>query len=471
MGKVIFAAMLVDSLKNIALSLTLVQALVVLGLTYWLFLQPSPPIPTLDYDEWWGPETSRKVDRGVTPFNITFSDDMINDLKYRLKNHVPFSPPLDGVGFEYGFNTNILDEWVDYWAQKYPFKQKERFLNKFPQYKTNIQGLDIHFIRVKPQAKNKEIIPLLLLHGWPGSVREFYESIPFLTAVSDSRDFVLEVIVASLPGYGFSDPAVRPGLGPAQMAVVMRNLMHRLGHEKFYIQGGDWGSQVSHCMTVLFPTEILGSHINFGIVSTLKAMVAQYLISFYPTLFMDKNLVDRLEYNKGIFRELGYFHLQSTKPDTLGVSLNDSPVALLAYILEKSAAATDFDNIKFEDGGTRSWRFTKDQILDNLMIYWASNSITTSMRIYAESCSKAHNKLGMQRIKSIVPTWLVQAKNEIYFQPPLILNMKYKNLVNITILNEGGHFLAWEMPLTFSEDVLMAVDVFRKLKSSVEDEL
>ncbi|XP_060807763.1 juvenile hormone epoxide hydrolase-like [Amyelois transitella] len=451
--------------------LLLIPAVVILGLGYWLFLQPPPPIPNLNYEEWWGDESLKgKQDTSVRPFNITFSDGMIKDLKSRLKNHVPFRLPLEGVGFEYGFNTKMIDEWTTYWAVKYPFRERERFLNQYPQFKTNIQGLDVHFIRVKPQVKNKEVIPLLLLHGWPGSVREFYEAIPLLTAVTKERDYAIEVIVPSLPGYGFSDPASRPGLGPAQMAVIMRNLMHRLGHQKFYIQGGDWGSQISNIMTVMFPKEILGSHINFGFVPSLKAMVLQYFISFYPTLFMEASLVERLEYNKLVLVELGYYHLQSTKPDTIGVCLTDSPVGLLAYILEKSVAATNLHNVKLEDGGMRSWRFSKDQILDNLMIYWTGNSITTSIRIYAESASKAHTKLGFHLLKSYVPTWVAQAKYEIYYHPPVVLRMKYDNLVNVSVLNEGGHFLAWELPKVFSEDVLNAIAAFKKLQKS-KDEL
>ncbi|KPJ20778.1 Juvenile hormone epoxide hydrolase [Papilio xuthus] len=130
---------------------------------------------------------------------------MIKDLKDRLKSHRPYIPPLEGVGFEYGFNSKQMNSWVKYWAEEYPFAAREQLFNKYPQFKTNIQGLDIHFIRVKPEVPaGVQTVPLLLLHGWPGSVREFDAAIPLLTAVSKDRDFALELIVPSLPGYGFS---------------------------------------------------------------------------------------------------------------------------------------------------------------------------------------------------------------------------------------------------------------------------
>ncbi|KAI5645213.1 juvenile hormone epoxide hydrolase [Phthorimaea operculella] len=169
--------------------------------------QNSTSIASLDFNEWWGPTALKgHEDTSVRPAQIHFDDEMIKDLQERLRNHISFQPPLEDSGFSYGFNSDSIESWLNYWAEEYPFKEREAYLNQFPQFKTNIQGLDIHFIRIKPTVtSDKEVIPLLLLHGWPGSIREFFDAIPLLTAESQDRDFAVELIVPCLPGFGFSD--------------------------------------------------------------------------------------------------------------------------------------------------------------------------------------------------------------------------------------------------------------------------
>ena len=167
---------------------------------------------------------------------------MIKKLKFRLDDADPFIEPLEGTAFEYGFNTKRLQEVVEYWKTSYIPKWTERltFLNQFPHFKTQIQGLDIHFIHVKPKTnKDTKVFPLLLLHGWPGSIREFYDIIPLLTTPSKDN-IAFEVVVPSLPGFGFSEGASKKGLGADKIAVIMKNLMDRVGVDKFYIQAGDW---------------------------------------------------------------------------------------------------------------------------------------------------------------------------------------------------------------------------------------
>ncbi|XP_059061283.1 juvenile hormone epoxide hydrolase-like [Achroia grisella] len=443
---------------------------------YLLFIESPPPLPKLDYNAWWGPEKLRqRQDTSIRPFAINFTETMINDLRGRLRNHRDFTPPLEGIAFEYGFNTKALDSWIQYWAEEYPFEDREKHINQFPQFKTNIQGLDIHFVRVKPQVPaNVEVVPLLLLHGWPSSVLEFYSVVPLLTTLSKGNNFALEVIIPSLPGYGYSDAAVRPGLGAIEIAVVLRNLMRRLGHDQFYIQGGDWGGIICSNMATLFPKEVLGYHTNFGILRDPKSFILELLISIYPPLFMDPELVDRLYPLSKSFsflvEESGYFHIQATKPDTIGVSLTDSPAGLLAYILEKTSVATRPENRNLEDGGLTKY-FTREHLVDNLMMYWTSNSITSSMRLYAETINKKQLSVKIHQIPTSVPTWVVQAKHEISYQPPIILKFKYHNLVNVRAIDIGGHFLASELPQVFADDVLDAIQAFRSLKKSSKSEL
>nr|XP_034825845.1 juvenile hormone epoxide hydrolase-like [Maniola hyperantus] len=446
-----------------------VVSLAVISVGIWLFLSAQTPgfPPQLDPNEWWGPmELRGKTDASIKPFQVRFGQEMIRDLKERLKNHREVIPPLEGVGFEYGFNSKQLDPWVKYWAEDYKFQEREKFFNKFPQFKTNIQGLDVHFIRVKPQVPaGVATVPLLLMHGWPGSVREFYEAISLLTKKADGYDFVFEVIVPSLPGYGFSDAAVRPGLGAAQMAVVFKNLMNRLGHKQYYIQGGDWGAIIGSSMATMFQNEVLGYHSNMLAVQNGWSLFKTMIGALFPSLVVEPHLTDRMyplsRHFAYILEEFGYLHLQATKPDTVGVALSDSPSGLLAYILEKFSSWTRFEHRSLKDGGL-SYAFSKEQLIDNLMVYWSTNTITTSMRLYAENMSNKNRALGIDGYTTTVPTWALQAKNELTYQPPNILSTKFSNLLGATVLDHGGHFAAFELPEVFTKDVFKAVKAFKE---------
>ncbi|XP_026738425.1 juvenile hormone epoxide hydrolase-like isoform X2 [Trichoplusia ni] len=449
----------------------LIKAILVgaVGVAIWfVFKKPTPkPIPHFDPEEWWGPKDLKgKQDNSIRPFSVKFDAEMIKDLRSRILNRRKFTPPLEGVAFEYGFNTKQIDGWLSYWAEEYNFSERETFLNQFPHYKTYIQGLDIHFIRVKPQVpQNVEIVPLLLMHGWPGSVREFYEAIPLLTRQQPGYNFAFEVIVPSIPGYGFSQGAVRPGLGAPQVSVIFKNLMNRLGYDKFYIQGGDWGAIIASTMATIFPEVILGHHSNMLTTHNSKSTLKMFIGAYFPSFVMPEHLVDRLYPLSSLFayvmEEFGYMHLQATKPDTIGIPLTDSPAGLLAYILEKFSTWTKRSH-KFKEDGGLEFRFTKDQLLDNLMIYWSTNCITTSMRFYAENFNKKASSYGLSDITTPVPTWALQAKDEIFYQPPSLIKTKFTNLINNTVLDDGGHFLAFELPKIFTEDVFKAVKAFKE---------
>ncbi|CAD0205920.1 unnamed protein product [Chrysodeixis includens] len=458
--------------------LTKAFVIALLGVAAWFtFGGSSPkPIPQLDPEAWWGPtELKGKLDKSIRPFKVKFDEEMIKDLRYRLKNHRPFTPPLEGVAFEYGFNTNQIEDWLKYWAEKYNFTERENFLNQFPHYKTYIQGLDIHFIRVTPKvSKEVEVVPLLMTHGWPGSVREFYEAIPLLTTQRPGYNFVFDLIMPSIPGYGFSQGAVRPELGMPEVAVIFKNLMNRLGYEKFNVQGGDWGAGIASTISTLFPDVILGHHSNLLSSRHSSANKKLFLGAYFPSLYVEPHLADRMyplsSFFAYVLEESGYMHLQATKPDTIGVPLTDSPAGLLAYILEKFSTWTRKEHKFLPDGGLE-FRFTKDQLIDNLMIYWSTNSITTSMRFYAENMGFRSQKMGLDQIPTPVPTWGLQAKHEMMYQPPALLVTKFTNLVGTTVLDDGGHFLAFELPNEFSADVFKAIKAikeWRKLNLKTE---
>ncbi|CAG9568746.1 unnamed protein product [Danaus chrysippus] len=425
----------------------------------------GPPKP-LDPEEWWGHEDLRSnQDTSIRPFKINFTTEMIKDLKSRLSNHRKPAPGLEGAAFSYGFNSGRLSWWTQYWSEKYPFSDREQFLNSVPQYVTNIQGLDVHFIRVKPKvSKEVTVVPLLLLHGWPGSVREFYEAIPLLTKYSDDHEFVFEVIAPSLPGFGFSQASIRPGLGPYQMSMIFKNLMKRLGHEKFYIQGGDWGAVIASAMATYYQENILGYHSNLLFVLNGCSMIKTLVGAVLPSLVVEPDLASRMyplsSYLSFLMEESGYFHLQATKPDTIGIALSDSPAGLLAYVLEKFSTGTMKSNKFLEDGGL-SLSYTKEQLIDNLMMYWISNSSITASRIYIEFFQIDNILMVLDKTPTKVPTWALQAKNEIIYQPENILRLKYENLLGVTILENGGHFIALEKYEEYSRDLYRAVTAFR----------
>lgn len=350
--------------------------------------------------------------------------------------------------------------------------------------------LDIHYIHTKAtyDTKNKKAYPLLLIHGWPGSVREFYEIIPKLALPGDELDIVFEVVAPSLPGFGWSDGATRTGLGVNKMAVVLRNLMLKLGYDKFYIQGGDWGSALGSAISTLFPENVIGYHSNMCVVETPTGHLKAFISSFFPTYFIDEKYVDfvfpRLKKLEQMIIESGYMHIQATKPDTVGklffffskyliyltgrystgAALTANPVGLAAYILEKFSTWTD-PNYRFrEDGGFSNEDFTKDALIDNLMVYYLTGSITTSLRIYAETMAYANRNLAVNAAPTDVPIGCARFKNDLLHQTDWELKGKYTNLIHSTWHPFGGHFIAMERPNDLYLDFVEFVKKVRKLK-------
>ena len=188
---------------------------------------------------------------------------ILADLHERIQRNHRFTPPLENTAFEYGFNTGLMKKVVEHWANGYDWRAQESYMNTFPHFKTKMAGLDIHFIHVKPSDTSKPVLPLLLLHGWPGSFVEFLKIIPLLTQEREGYDFTFEVIVPSLPGYGFSEGARKPGLGPPEMGHIFNNLMKRLGFNRYYVQGGDWGSIIATSMATLYPERYIEYCLNY----------------------------------------------------------------------------------------------------------------------------------------------------------------------------------------------------------------
>lgn len=412
---------------------------------------------------WWTPGTENSVNNDIRPYKVVFSEELVSDLKYRLKHTRSLTPPLKNVAWNYGTNTDALRKFLNYWADNYNFEERQKFINQYPHFKTNIQGLDIHFIRVKPSnAEGKRILPLLILHGWPGSIMEFYKIIPLLTTPRPEHDFIFEVIAPSLPGFGFSTAATIPGLSYIQMSVVLKNLMLRLGYNQFYVQGGDWGSGIVNAMSTLFPQHVLGMHSNMCVILTKSILIKQALCEHLSSLLpwtKKTNTRKQMFSMKIILLETGYFHIQATKPDTIGVGLTDSPAGLAAYIMEKFSTATNISYKSMEDGGLLE-KYTYDELIDNLMIYWASNSITTAVRIYAEMFTKENLMLSdlLNATLLKVPVACAQFPYEVMEQSPRVLRTRFVNLLRATKMPRGGHFAAFEEPELLANDMWASID-------------
>ncbi|XP_017775148.1 PREDICTED: juvenile hormone epoxide hydrolase 1-like [Nicrophorus vespilloides] len=445
----------------------LIVAIVYGGIKFNRLFQ-NAPVPNLD-EPYWGPGSPKADSRAVVPFKIDVDDEVLIDLKNRLANHRKITQSLEGANQDYGIHSNHLEEILNYWEKDYKWKEREVILNKFPQFKTEIQGLKIHYIHVKPADKNVKTLPLLILHGWPGSVKEFHRILPMLTQKQEGADFAFEVIAASLPGYGFSQAPSKMGLGAMEMAVIFKNLMIRLGFDSFYVQGGDWGGVIVTHMATLYPRHVRGMHSNMCFVNTPLSFFKHTAGSFCPSLFMTEKEVEKnyplSKYFYNLMLEFGYMHLQSTKPDTLGVGLTDSPAGLAAYILEKFSTWTNPHWKDLPDAGLNK-KYNYDDLLDNVMIYWVTKTITTSMRLYSESFNILQSQSGIARAPITVPAACARYQYELGIQPEWILKDKYTNLVQLTDYDFGGHFIAFEEPTSLTKDIFTAVMKMEQSNSS-----
>jgi juvenile hormone epoxide hydrolase len=236
----------------------------------------------------------------------------------------------------------------------------------------------------------------------------------------------------------------------------MRNLMLKLGYEKFYVQGGDWGSVIGNNLATIFPDNVLGYHTNMCGARTPLAQIKSFLVGLYPSLFIEKSeWMYPVKYTQ-LLQETGYMHLQATKPDTIGAALNDNPVGLAVYILEKFIYCTNPEYVGLKDGGLEKY-FTLDALLDNVMIYYLTNSITTSVRLYSEVFSKHQFDANIDRVPMTVPSACARFRHEIIHQLDFVVKEKFTNLVQSTFHEDGGHFAAFQLPDVLYNDFLSFV--------------
>ncbi|XP_071478170.1 epoxide hydrolase 1-like [Diadema antillarum] len=412
---------------------------------------------------WWGrglPEVAGKEqDTSVRPFRINVSDEVLADLKERLEK-TRFVDRLEDSAFHYGFNSDFMKQVQRYWLEKYSWRDAERTLNQYDQFLTNIEGIDVHFLHVKPKLKpGQKAKPLIIVHGWPGSVYEFYKILPMLTdplSHGGTADDIFEVICPSIPGYGFSEAPHKQGFTVSQAARVFHKLMTRLGFEKYYVQGGDWGAAITYNMALIFPGNVKGIHTNMAVTMSMKSVVYPFIAGYFPSLLMpNKEEQDRFlpasQMWLFLLQETGYMHIQATKPDTVGQGVNDSPVGLAAYIMEKFSTWTDPAWRDLPDGGlTKVW--TLDELLTNVMIYWVNGNIASSMRLYKEEIGGNSKQYELTHA-NMVPFGHAVFPHDLGMAPEWSLREYNPNLISYTLMPRGGHFAAFEEPRMLADDV------------------
>jgi pimeloyl-ACP methyl ester carboxylesterase len=374
----------------------------------------------------------------VTPFRIEVPDAELDDLRERLRR--TRWPEEEPVGdWSQGVPLAYLRELCRYWAEDYDWRATEARLNGLPQFRTEIDGLGIHFLHVR--SPHPDAVPLVLSHGWPGSVVEFLDVIGPLAdppAHGGAASDAFHVVCPSLPGYGFSDKPARPGWGVERIAAAWARLMARLGYERYGAQGGDWGTSISAGIAQQDPDHVIGIHLTPPLAPPDPATLDDLTEGERAAL---ASLEDSAEWDSGYSQE------HATRPQTIGYALVDSPVALCAWIVEKFWSWTDHD-------GRLEEALTRDQLLDNLMLYWLPGTGASSARLYWESIRQVNEWIsGPLRDAVTVPTGCSIFPRELQRPSRRWAERRFTDIRHWNELERGGHFAAFEQPELFVDEV------------------
>lgn len=376
-------------------------------------------------------------------FEINIDQSIIDDLKKRIAN-TRWTDEFEDTGWGIGTDLGYMEELAKYWQHNFDWKKQEEYLNSFQHFKTTVDGVALHYIHQKGEGENS--IPLLLTHGWPDSFVRFLKIIPLLTK-ADKNGLSFDVIVPSIPGHGFSDIPTEKGMNTKQIAKLFAKLMtEELGYEKFLAHGGDTGSVVTEQLALYHAQSLLGIHIT--------DIPYHHIIAMPPDKLNKAEKKYLASITKWQMTEGAFNMIQSTKPQTLAYGLNDSPVGLAAWIVEK------FHNWSDSDGDIES-SFTKDELLTNVTIYWVTQTINSSFRLYHEAMNdmlqamynplNKINPLDKTGNKTEVPTAI--AKFKIDLLPPKDFAKKFFNVKQWTEMPKGGHFAAMEQPELLAKDI------------------
>jgi microsomal epoxide hydrolase len=371
----------------------------------------------------------------IKPFKLRVSNKKIKEIYNKVKKY-PWSNIQDMDGWEHGTNLKYLRKISKYWVTKFNWRKQEKKINRFSNYLTKIDGINIHFIREKGSGSNP--MPLLILHGWPGSIVEFLDIIEKLAhpeRFGGKKEDSFDVIAPSLPGFGFSESSKKP-IGPRKIAKIMNKLMSKkLGYKKYLSQGGDWGSTISNWIGYDHSKFCKGIHINFLSMRNPKGTKTK----------KEKNWAKRFKKNQII--EDGYRTQQATKPQSLSYSMIDSPVGVAAWILEKFFSWSDIKNNKIDKV------YSKDILLTNIMVYLVTDTFNTASWIYFGR-RKEGGRFFPKRFRKIqVPTAVAEFPKEMSAWPPKSYVKRIFNLKRWTKMKKGGHFAALEQPDLLINDI------------------
>jgi len=389
----------------------------------------------------------------VRPFQVHFPDDALADLRRRITaTRWPTPEPVADASQGVQFAT--MRKLAEYWQTEHDWRKVEARLNGLPMFLTEIDGLDIHFIHVR--SKHPGALPVIITHGWPGSVIEQLKVIGPLTDPTShggTAEDAFDVVIPSLPGHGFSAKPVATGWDPQRIARAWTTLMKRLGYDRFIAQGGDWGDAVSEQMAVQAPPELVAIHTNMP--ATVPDEIAKALAAGEPApaglSTEERNAYEQLDffYKHG----LGYAQEMANRPQTL-YGLEDSPIGLAAWMLDHDARSYALIARVF-DGASEG--LTRDDILDNVTLYWLTGTAVSSARLYWE------NKLAFFAPKHIaIPVAVSVFPDEIYAAPRSWAEQAFPKLIHFNRLPKGGHFAAWEQPAAFTAELRAA---FRPLRA------
>lgn len=370
---------------------------------------------------------------GIEPFRLTVPEAALADLRERLRR-ARWTDTIDPSGWQYGTNVAYLKALVGYWLDGYDWRAQERSINRWPQFEAVIQGTRVHFVHVRGASERR--VPLVITHGWPGSFLEMSKILPLL---SDRRGggvgtWSFDVVVPSIPGFGFSSRPAVPGLNAWKTADLWADLMTLLGYERFVVQGGDFGASIGTALALRHKKRVQALHLNY-IPGSYKPADDRGLT--------DEERAFQTEAAAWYDEEGAYAHLHATRPQTLGLALNDSPVGLAAWLLEKYRSWSDC-------AGDVETRFSRDDIITHVMVYWLTETIHASIRFYNE----------MRRAPMVfrpgdfvdVPVGIARFPREAPFPPRSWIARGY-NIVHWSELPRGGHFAAWEEPELLASDL------------------
>jgi pimeloyl-ACP methyl ester carboxylesterase len=390
--------------------------------------------------------------KDIRPFRVEVSDAQLDDLRARIK--ATRWPDRETVqDSTQGVQLATVQSLASYWANGYDWRKVEARLNALPQYVTNIDGVDIHFIHVR--SKHKSALPLIVTHGWPGSVIEQLKIIDPLvnpTAHGGKAEDAFDVVIPSLPGHGYSGKPTETGWGPDRTARAWGELMTRLGYKKYAAQGGDWGAIVTDLMAVQAQPGLIGIHTNMAGAVPPDIDKALWAGNALPAGLTaeEKRATDQLTF---VYDHVGYARLMASRPQTL-TGLTDSPVGLAAFLLDHDVPSQELITRVFA-GKTEG--LTRDDVLDNITLYWLTNTAVSASRFYWEN---KHPFFAAKGVK--IPAAVSVFPDELYLAPKSWAQKAYPSLVYYNKLDKGGHFAAWEQPELFTQEVRAGFRPLRK---------